>query len=96
MSGSPRSPKNRIASSRGHICRSYGEILLRELAHLLLDGLEVFGHERPRDDEVVEEALVGRGTDAALRAGEEIRHRGRQQMRRAVAVERAALRDFRA
>ena len=49
-----------------------GKILRRQLLHLLLDGLEVLGHERPLDDEVVEEAFVGRRSDAALRAREEV------------------------
>ena len=39
------------------------------------------------DDEVVEEAVVDGRADAALRAGEERRDRGRQQVRRRVAVE---------
>jgi hypothetical protein len=75
FSGSPRAPKNRFASSRGHDWPLVSEILLREIAHLLLDGLEVFGHERLRHDEVVEEAIVGGGTDAALHAGIQARHR---------------------
>ena len=41
------------------------------LFHLLLDGVEVFGDERPRHHEVVEEAFVGRRTDTALHTREE-------------------------
>src|SRR6185436_7991080 len=63
------------------------DILIRELAHLLLDRLEILGDERTRHDEVVEETLIGRRTDAALRRWKEIRHRGREQMRRAVAID---------
>jgi hypothetical protein len=59
----------------------------RHLAHACLDRLEVLGHERARHDEVVEEALVDRRTDAALHVGEERRHRRRQQVRRRVAIE---------
>ncbi len=65
-----------------------GQILIRELPHPLLDGVEILRHERLRDDEVVEEAFVGRRTDAALHAGEHVGDRGGEQMRRAVAVER--------
>ena len=68
-----------------------GQILLRELAHLVLDAVEILGHERPIDDEVVEEAFVSRRPDAALRAGKEIRDRGRHQMRRAVTQQRQRL-----
>ena len=52
--------------------------------------LEVLRDERPIDDEVVEEAFVGRRADAALRAGKEIRHGRRHQVRRAVAQRAAA------
>jgi hypothetical protein len=65
-----------------------GQILLRELAHLLLDGVDVLRHERPRHDEVIEEAFVGRRTDAALHVREQVGHRGREQVRRAVPEER--------
>ena len=64
------------------------QVLVRELAHLLLDGLEILRDERPRHDEVVEEALVGRRTNAALHTGEHVRHGSRQQMRGTVAIER--------
>ncbi len=63
------------------------QVLLGELAHLLFDRLDVFGHERPLDDEVVEEALVGGRADAALSAGKQIGDGGRQQVGRAVAHE---------
>ncbi len=64
------------------------QILLRELVHLLLDRLEIFRHERTRDDEVVEEAFVRRGTDAALRAGKQVGDGRRKQVRRAVPQQR--------
>ena len=68
------------------------QILARQLVHLLLDRLEILRHERTRDDEVVEEAFVGCRTDAALRAGEQVRDRRRQQMRGAVAGEQQRFR----
>ena len=55
-------------------------------------ALEILGHERPRDDEVVEEPFVGRRADAALHAWKQVRDGGRQQMRRAVTVERQRFR----
>jgi hypothetical protein len=67
------------------------EILPGQLAHLVLDRLEILGHERARHDEVVEEPFVGRRTDAALHAREEVRDRGGEQVRGAVAVERERL-----
>ena len=68
-----------------------GQVGRRQLAHLRFDFLEVLRHERTRDDEVVEEALVGGRADAALHAGEEIGHRGGEQMRGRVAIERQRL-----
>ena len=76
---------------RPHLAR-VGQIFGRQILHLLLDGVEILGHERTIDDEVVEETFVGRGSDAALRSGEELRHRRRQQMRGAVPVERQRFR----
>src|SRR5205814_3105661 len=64
------------------------QILSRELFHLFLDPFEIVRHERPIDDEVVEEALVGSRADAALRAWKQLGYRGREEMRRAVAVKR--------
>jgi hypothetical protein len=63
-----------------------------ELAHLALDCLEVLRHERAIDDEVVEEAVVGRGTNAALRVREERGHGRGQQVRGAVTVQRERFR----
>ena len=63
------------------------------LAHPLLDALEILGHERALDDEVVEEALVGGRADAALRPGKELEHRRREQVGGAVAGERQRFRD---
>jgi hypothetical protein len=68
------------------------QILRRQLLHLLLDGVEIFGHERPIDDEVVEEPFIGGRTDTALRAGKQLRHRGRKEVRRAVPIERQRFR----
>ena len=59
-----------------------------ELAHLRFDALQILGHERLLDDEVVEEPIVGGGADAALDAGIELRDGGGEQMRRRVAIER--------
>ena len=69
-----------------------GQILGGQLLHLLLNGVEVLRHERPFDDEIVKEAVVGRRADPALCAREQVRHRRRQQVRRAVTIERQRLR----
>jgi hypothetical protein len=58
-----------------------------QLAHLRFDTLEIFGHERLFDHEVVEEPLVGRRTDSTLRRRIEIRDGGREQVRRRVTQE---------
>ena len=55
------------------------------LAHLRLDLLEVGGRQRPRQIEVVVEAVLDGRTDAELRVGEDVEHRGRHHVRRAVA-----------
>ena len=68
------------------------QILIRELAHLVLDRLEILGHERARHDEVVEEPFVGWRTDAALHAGEHVRDGRGEQVRCAVAVKGKSLR----
>ena len=68
------------------------QVLGREFLHLLFDGVEILGHERPIDDEVVEEALVGGRPDPALRAGEEVGHRSGHEVRRAVPIQRKRLR----
>ncbi len=67
------------------------QILRGQLLHLLLDRLEVLRHERPVDDEVVEEPLVGRRTDPALRAWKEVRDGGGHEVCRAVPVQRERL-----
>ena len=67
------------------------EILRRQVAHFLFDHLEIFRYERPRHDEVVEKSLVGRRTDSALHTGKQIGDRRRQQVSRAVAIERERL-----
>jgi hypothetical protein len=69
LSGSPRPAKNDDGLLARPQLALVGQVLLRELAHLRLDALEVLGHERPLDDEVVEEALVGGRPDAALVPG---------------------------
>jgi len=71
---------------RPHFVR-VGQVLRRELLHLLLDRLEVLRDERARNDEVVVEAVVECRPDAALDAGEEVGHRGGEQVRRAVTVD---------
>ncbi len=47
-------------------------VLGDDLAHPLLDRLEVFGRERAADLEVVVEAVLDRGTDAELRQREQV------------------------
>jgi hypothetical protein len=71
------------------------EIALGNLAHALLDLLEVFRHERPIDDEVVEEAFVSGRTDAALHVRKELRDRGGEQVSGAVPIHRERFRIFR-
>ena len=72
-----------------------GEILPRELAHLLLDRLEIFGYKRTGHDEVVVEAVLYGGPDATLDARKQIRDGGGEQMRRAVSVEAQRFRAVR-
>ena len=55
-------------------------VLLDDVRHPLLDGDEVLGRERLCDQEVVEEAVLGRRTDPALRVREELGHRRGQQV----------------
>ena len=64
-----------------------GPVLLDDLRHLLLDGGEVLRGERPADQEVVKETVLGGRTDPALRVGKELGHRGREQVGRGVAVD---------
>ncbi len=64
-----------------------GEVARRELLHLRFDGRQVLGHERPRDDEVIKEPVVGGRADAALGVREQRHHGGSHQVGRAVAVE---------
>lgn len=47
---------------------------LLDLLHLLLDGLEILGRERPLDVEVVVEAVLDRRADAQLGLGEQLLH----------------------
>ena len=54
------------------------------LSHLRLDLLEVGGRQRPRQVEVVVEAVLDGRTDAELRVGEDVEHGGRHHVRRAV------------
>jgi hypothetical protein len=61
------------------------QILRRQLAHLRFDAIEILRHERPIDDEVVEEPLVDDRADAALGAGEKRGDRRSHQMRGRVA-----------
>ena len=57
---------------------------LRDLDHLLLDRLEVLGREGARHLEVVVEAVLDRRAEPDPRAREELAHRRRQDVRRAV------------
>ncbi len=54
------------------------------LAHLGLDLLEVGGRQRPRQVEVVVEAVLDRRTDAELRVREELQDGRGHHVRRAV------------
>ena len=63
------------------------KILAGELAHLVLDDLQVFRHEGLGDHEVVKEPFVGGRPDPTLDARKEIRHGGGQEMGRAVTEE---------
>jgi hypothetical protein len=56
------------------------QVLAGQLAHLGFDALQILGHERAIDDEVVEKPFIDGRTDPALRVGEERRHRGCHQM----------------
>ena len=53
----------------------------------LRDIAAEFPHERAIHDEVVEEPVVGRGPDPALRVREQLGHRRRQQVGGGVAVD---------
>ena len=59
-----------------------GNILRRQLVHLLLDARQVFGRERLLAQEFVEKAGVDGRTDAQLHIGEKFEHRRREQVRR--------------
>ena len=54
------------------------------LAHLRLDLLEVGGRQRPRQVEVVVEAVLDGRTDGELRVGEDVENGGSHHVRRAV------------
>ncbi len=56
-----------------------------DVAHLLLDGREVLGRERPLGQEVVVEAVLDGRTDAEQRPGEQLLHGLGQHVRRRVA-----------
>ena len=58
-----------------------GLVLLRELGHLLLDGFEVLGRERPLEREIVVEAVLDHGSDRDLCLGKELLHRVGEQVR---------------
>ncbi len=63
------------------------QVLLHQLLHLLLDGLEVFGREGLLAIEVVEESVLGRRTVAELGLGKEFEHGGGHQVRGRVAID---------
>ena len=71
------------------------QVLARQRAHLRFDLLEVLGHERAAHHEVVEEALVGRRSDAAAGAWKQLGDRGRQQVSGRVPVQRQGIRPVR-
>ena len=77
--------RSRPSGARQKFAR-VGQVLLHQLLHLLLDGLEVFGREWLLAIEVVEEAALGRRTVAKLGLGEELQHRRGHQVRRRVAI----------
>ena len=85
LSGSPRCAKKASASSSA---RSGARRRSCPASSRIRPSIfEILRHERPRDDEVVEEPVVGRWSNPALRAWKELRHRGGEQMRRRVPVE---------
>ena len=61
------------------------QVAVDDLGHALLDLREVLGREGLVADEVVVEAVLRRGAERDLRAGEEFLHRLRQHVRRIVA-----------
>jgi hypothetical protein len=68
-----------------------GEVLPgpHDLLHLLLEGGEVLGRERPLGIEVVVEAVLDRRADAQPGAGEQLLHGLREDVRGRVADDRA-------
>ena len=64
-----------------------GQVLLHQLLHLLLDGLQVLGGEGLLAIEVVEESALGCRAVAELGLGKELQHRSRHQVRRGVAID---------
>ncbi len=62
------------------------QVLLHQLLHLLLDGLQVFGRERLLAIEVVEEAGLGCRAVAELGLGKKFEHGRGHQVRRGVAI----------
>ena len=57
-----------------------GEVLLRQLSHFPFNRLEVFRHEWTRDDEIVEEPVIGGRANTTLDIGKQDRHGGGQQV----------------
>ena len=75
----------------GHHLSMHRQVLLHDLGHLLLDGGEVFRREGPLVGEVVVEAVLDHRADGDLRAGEQLLHRLRHQVRGRVAQDVEAL-----
>ena len=63
-------------------------VLRRDLAHLLLDHLEVFRRERARYREIVVEPLVNGRAESDPGVREDLAHRGGEDVRRGVAQHR--------
>ncbi len=64
-----------------------GQVLLDEFLHLLFDLLEIFGSERGRAIEIVEESVLRRGTVAKLGLGKKLEHGRGQQVRRGMPID---------
>ena len=90
LNGSPAS-SSRAASSEAYSRRDEPLLGLDDLAHRLLERLEVLGRERPLDLEVVVEAVGDRRADPELGVGEQLLHRLGQHVRGGVADHRAAV-----
>ena len=71
---------------RGKVQALVREVRLDQLPHLVLDLLQIILGEGFFAEEIVEEAGLGRRSDAGMRVGEEFEDRRRQEVRRRVAI----------